>query len=69
MRIQGVDGSNLMDIEAFSRDGNNLCFSGKIMGSMPISAKLPPSELRAIIKGMGFKNILFAITMVFRSDT
>ena len=39
---------------------------GKIFGTMPMTAKLRPAELRAALKLLGFRNALFAFTMLFR---
>jgi hypothetical protein len=33
---------------------------------MPMTAKLRPAEVRQAVKLLGFRNILFAFTMLFR---
>ncbi len=68
MIIYGSDRSKLMEIEEFSRDGATLRFRGKIMGTMPVSAVVTPSQLRKLIFAMGIKMIVFAVTMFFRKD-
>ena len=67
MRIKSADGSELMQVNALERDGNLLVIKGKIMGAMPMTAKLSPAEFR---KGFGLMNLklfLFLLTFPFRS--
>jgi hypothetical protein len=67
MRIKSADGSELMQVNALERDGNLLVIKGKIMGAMPMTAKLSPDEFR---KGFGLLNLklfLFLLTFPFRS--
>ena len=67
MKIKSADGSELMQVNALERDGNLLVIKGKIMGAMPMTAKLSPSEFR---KGFGLMNLklfVFLLTFPFRS--
>jgi hypothetical protein len=67
MKIKSADGSELMQVNALERDGNLLVIRGKIMGAMPMTAKLSPEEFR---KGFGLLNLklfLFLLTFPFRS--
>jgi hypothetical protein len=67
MKIKSADGSELMQVNALERDGNLLVIKGKIMGAMPMTAKLSPVEFR---KGFGLLNLklfLFLLTFPFRS--
>jgi hypothetical protein len=68
MIIYGADRSKLMEVEEFSRDGNTLRFRGKIMGAMPITAVVTPSQVRQMLKTLGIGMLLFAISMVFRKE-
>jgi hypothetical protein len=68
MIIYGADRNKLMEIETFSRDGATLKFRGKIMGTMPITAILTPTQVRQLVKQLGLGLLLFAVTMLFRSD-
>ena len=68
MIIYSADKSNLMEIEKFSREGSSLKFQGKIMGSMPVTAIVTPNQVRNMLKGLGFKLLIFAFSMVFRSE-
>jgi hypothetical protein len=68
MIIYGADRSKLMEIEEFSRDGNTLRFRGRIMGAMPITAVVTPSQVRQMLKSLGLGLLLFAASMLFRKD-
>ena len=66
MKIKSADGSELMQVNALERDGNLLVIKGKIMGAMPMTAKLSPAEFR---KGFGLLNLklfLFLLSFPFR---
>jgi len=66
MKIKSADGSELMQVNALERDGDLLVIKGKIMGAMPMTAKLSPAEFR---KGFGLLNLklfLFLLTFPFR---
>jgi hypothetical protein len=66
MRVFGADNKELMTVTAIERQGNELVVKGKIFGTMPMTAKLRPAEVREAVKLLGFRNILFAFTMLFR---
>ena len=68
MIIYGANRDKLMEIEEFTRDGNTLRFRGKIMGAMPITAVVTPDQVRRLIKSLGFKLLLFAVSMLFRRE-
>ncbi len=66
MKVFGADNKELMTVTAIERQGNELVVKGKIFGTMPMTAKLRPAEVREALKLLGFRNILFAFTMLFR---
>jgi len=66
MKIFSQDGSELMDVTAIERDGNQLVVKGKIFQSMPMTAKLIPEEARKGMKLMSFSTWLFLVTLPFR---
>lgn len=68
MIIYGSDRSKLMEIETFSREGTTLRFRGKIMGTMPVTAVLTPTQLRQLLKQLGISLLLFAVSMLFRRE-
>ncbi len=66
MKIYSQDGSELMDVAALERDGDALVIKGKVLGTMPMSARLTPAEAR---KGLGLLNarlFFFLLTFLFR---
>ena len=66
MKIKSVDGSDLMQVSALERDGDMLVIKGKIMGAMPMTAKLSPAEFRKGFGLLSFKLVLFLLTFPFR---
>jgi len=66
MKLKSPDGSELMNVTAVERDGNLLVIKGKIMGAMPMTAKLAPSEFRKGFGLLNFKLFLFLLTFPFR---
>ncbi len=46
MKIYSADGSVLMEVKALSHRGNNLEFTGTVMGAMPVKGILTPGEAR-----------------------
>lgn len=68
MKLLNLDNTVLMDVSTLKRDGNDLVIKGQILGSMPITAKLTPGELRSVFKLLDFKTILFCASMLFRNS-
>jgi hypothetical protein len=68
MIIFSRDKSTLLEVQAFSRAGSNLLLKGKIMGAMPMSAILTPSQARAALRMLGPRMILFILSLPFRRD-
>lgn len=68
MRLFGADNKEMMSVSAIQRDGNTVVIKGKIFGTMPMTAKIRPSELRKALKLLDFKLICFSITFIFRKD-
>jgi hypothetical protein len=66
MRINTPDGSELITVNALARDGNLLVIKGKIMGSMPMTARLSPAEFRRGFSLLDLKLFLFLLTFPFR---
>lgn len=66
MKIYSQDGSELMDIQSLSRDGNKLVVKGKVFESMPMTAKISPSDARTGLKLLNFRLVLFLMTFPFR---
>ena len=66
MKLKSVDGSDLMQVNALERDGDLLVIKGKIMGAMPMTAKLSPSEFRKGFGLLNFRLFFFLLTFPFR---
>ncbi len=66
MKIKSVDGSDLMQVNALERDGDMLVIKGKIMGAMPMTAKLSPAEFRKGFALLNLKLVIFLLTFPFR---
>ena len=66
MKLKSADGSELMNITAVERDGDLLVIKGKIMGAMPMTAKLSPVEFRKGFALLNFRLFLFLLTFPFR---
>lgn len=68
MKIYSADRSELMQVTAIERDGDDLVLKGKVFGTMPMSARLRPEEARAALKLLTPKLILFLLTLPFRKS-
>lgn len=68
MKMQGPDGSQLIEVVDVEPHEGGLLVSGQIMGAMPMKAVLKPSELRAGFKFLSFRLITTLIAMLFRKD-
>lgn len=67
MKLLSSDRTELMEVDAIDRDGNELLIRGKVFGTMPMTARLSPSECRNGIKLLNFRLALFLLTLPFRS--
>ena len=68
MKIYSADKSELMQVSAIERKGNDLVLKGKVFGTMPMSATLTPEQARAAFKLLSVKLVLFLITLPFRQS-
>ncbi len=66
MKIYAADKSELMQVAKIERDGNELVLKGKVFGTMPMSARLRPSEARAALRLLTPGLIFFLLTLPFR---
>ena len=66
MKIYAADKSELMQVSAIERKGNDLVLKGKVFGTMPMSATLTPKQARAAFKLLTPRLIWFLLTMLFR---
>ena len=71
MKVYASDGSVLMEVKSLDRgDGNNIEFTGVVMGAMPVKGVLNPEEARkafSLVKGKGLW--FFLMSFIFRKNT
>ena len=66
MKLYSPDKSELMDVSAIERDGDDLVIKGKVFGAMPMTARLRPAEAKKALKLVDLKLALFILTLPFR---
>jgi hypothetical protein len=66
MKIHSADKSELMQVSAIERQGDNLVLKGKVFGTMPMSATLTPENARAFFKLLTPSIAWFLLTLPFR---
>ena len=66
MKIYSADKSELMQVTAIERKGDDLVLKGKVFGTMPMSATLTPEQARAAFKLLSPRLIFFLLTLPFR---
>ena len=66
MKLYGTDRRELMTVSRIERAGNQLVIRAKVFGTMPMAATLTPADVRAGLKLLGFRGVLFMLTMPFR---
>lgn len=66
MKLYSKDNSELMQVNALEREGDVLLIKGKIMGAMPMTAKLSPAEFRKGLSLLSLRLFFFLLTFPFR---
>jgi len=66
MKLYSADSSELLQITALERDGDLLLIKGKILGAMPMTARLSPKEFRRGVGLLNFRLFVFLLTFPFR---
>jgi hypothetical protein len=66
VKLYGPDNKEMIVVTAIERQGGELVVKGKIFGTMPMTAKLRPAEVRKAWKLLSFRTLLFALTLPFR---
>ena len=66
MKLFAPDNSELMEITALERDGDQLVVKGKVFGAMPLVAKLRPEQARAALKMLTPRLVFFLLPLPFR---
>ena len=68
MKLYGSDNSELMDVNRIYRRDNEIVMEGTILEAMPIVARLKPAEVRAALKLLTLRDLLFMLTMPLRGS-
>ena len=66
MTLYSADKTELMQVNAIERDGSDLLIKGKVFGTMPMTARLTPTEARQGLKLLRIRSFFFLISMLFR---
>ena len=67
MKLYGADKRELMAVSRIGREGDQLVISARVFGTMPVTAILTPADARAGLRLLGWRGVLFMLTMPFRS--
>jgi hypothetical protein len=68
VKLQSVDGGELLVVTALERDGNQLVIHGKVFGAMPLDARLGPAAARSALKLLTPGLLWFLLTLPFRRE-
>ncbi len=66
MKIFGADNREMISISAIERDGRELVLKGKIFGTMPMTARIRPEEVRSALKLLNWRTALFLLSLPLR---
>jgi hypothetical protein len=66
VKLYSADKSELMQVSAVERRGDDLVIKGKVFGTMPMSATLTPENARAFLKLLTPRLAWFLLTLPFR---
>jgi hypothetical protein len=68
VKIFGADNKEMMAISAIERDGRELVLRGKIFGTLPMTARVRPEEVRRALKLLNWRTALFLLSLPFRRE-
>jgi len=66
VKIFGSDNQELIAISAIERDGAELVLRGKILGTLPMSARIRPEEARRGLRMLDWRPALFVLSLPWR---
>jgi hypothetical protein len=66
LKIFGADNKEMIAISAIERDGRELVLRGKIFGTMPMTARIRPEEVRSALKLLNWRTALFLLSLPWR---
>jgi hypothetical protein len=67
LKIFGADNKEMIAISAIEREGAELVLRGKIFGTMPMTARIRPEEVRRGLKLLNWRTVLFLLSLPWRS--
>jgi hypothetical protein len=68
VKIFGADNKEMIAISAIERQGRELVLRGKIFGTMPMTARVRPKEVRRALKLLNWRTTLFLLSLPFRRE-
>jgi len=68
MKLYGTDMRELISVSRIERGGNQLVIKAKVFGTMPLTVTLTPANVREAMRLLGWRGVLFLLTMPFRSS-
>jgi len=66
VKIFGSENQELISISAIERDGAELVLRGKILGTLPMSARIRPEEARRGLRMLDWRTALFVLSLPWR---
>ena len=66
MKLRSTDNRELLEITRLEPDGSRLVLRGKVFGTMPLAAVLTPDAAREGLRLLGWRGVLFLITLPLR---
>jgi hypothetical protein len=66
VKIFGADNKEMIAISAIEREGRELVLRGKIFGTMPMTARVRPEEVRRALKLLNWRTALFLLSLPLR---
>jgi hypothetical protein len=66
MKLYGTDRQELMTVERIERDRGRLVIRARVFGTMPMAVALTSADVRAGMKLLGWRGIVFLLAMPWR---
>lgn len=66
MKIYAIDDRELMEIAEVVTERDAVLLRGRIFGSMPVTAKVTPGEMRAALKLLTVRKVVCLVSLLFR---
>jgi hypothetical protein len=66
VKIFGADNKEMIAITRIEREGGELVLKGKIFGTMPMTARIRPEEVRQGLRLLSWRTAWFLLTLPLR---